>query len=134
VILLSSPDRHDRALAASEFAVPRLCDLSRSSAILSSADWAIACRIDGRATVGELARQSGIGLHDAVQRVTRLVRSGVCAIGAEAAPGHGDRWQPADVMAPLPRRVREVPRAVRPHTRPDLGLLQQVLDGLRALD
>jgi hypothetical protein len=132
VILLSSLDRHDRALTASEFAVPRLCDLSRSSTVLSSADWAIACRIDGHATVGELARQSGIALHDAMQGVTRLVRNGVCTIGAETVPGHGDRRPSAD--APLPRRVREAARVARPHERPELGLLQQVLDGLRALD
>ncbi len=134
MIPLNSLDRHDRALTVSEFAVPRLYDLSRSSAILSSADWAIVCRIDGHATVGELARQNGIALHDAIRTVALLVQNGVCAIGAEAPPGYGDRWPPAGVMPPLPRRARERARAARsPGARPDLRLLQQVLNGLKSL-
>ena len=41
----------------------------------------------------------------------------------------------ADALPLLPRRARETAQAVRPTAaRPDLGLLQQVLNGLKALD
>jgi len=131
---------------ASEFAVPRLCDLNRPSAVLSGADWALACEIDGLATVREVAGRSGIALDDATERVTRLIRAGLCTI-PEAAADPGDRQQqrqqrqqrqqpPSAAAAPLPRRVRETGRAA-PGTPPgqvrlDTRLLQQILDGLNA--
>ena len=129
-------------MIASEFAVPRLCDLNRPSAVLSGADWALACEIDGLATVREVAGRSGIALDDAIERVTRLIRAGLCMI-PEAAADPGDRQQqqqrqqpPSAAAAPLPRRVRETGRAA-PGTPPgqvrlDTRLLQQILDGLNA--
>ena len=127
-------------MIASEFAVPRLCDLNRPSAVLSGADWALACEIDGLATVREVAGRSGIALDDAIERVTRLIRAGLCTI-PEAAADPGDRQrqqrqQPSAAAASLPRRVRETGRAA-PGTPPgqvrlDTRLLQQILDGLNA--
>lgn len=40
----------------------------------------------------------------------------------------------ADALPLLPRRARENVQAVRPAARPDLGLLQKVLNGLKSLD
>jgi hypothetical protein len=118
-----------------EFAVPRLCNLRRSSAVLGRAEWALACRIDGRATVGELARQSGVALPDAIAGVTRLVTAGLCTLGTGAAPGHDDQPAAADVALPLPRRPREVGRVSAAAGTPvDFRLLQQVLNGLKSLD
>lgn len=133
MISLYSPGRHDQALAASEFAVPQLCELSSPSAVLGSAEWAIACQIDGLATVGELAGRTGIVLHDAMERVIRLVQAGLCTITAVAAPGRGN-WQPP-AGAVLPRRVSETAgAAARPASvRLDPGLLRRILDGLNSL-
>lgn len=64
----------------------------------------------------------------------RLVRTGACLVGAETA-ADGDGWPPAEAMPLLPRRARETARAARPAVaRPDLGLLQQVLNALKSLD
>ena len=119
-----------------EYAVPRLCDLSRPSVVLGQAEWAIACRIDGLRTVGELASRAGIEVRDAMERVGGLVRSGLCTITATAVPGHGDRRLSAGMAPPLPRRVRDTapPVTESPAAQLDLGLLRQILDGLRSLD
>jgi hypothetical protein len=114
--------------------VPRLCDLNRPSAVISAAEWAVACEIDGLATVREVAGRSGTAVDDAIERVTRLVQAGLCTISDEAAAGLRDHEPPAG--APLPRRVRETPVAppeALPRARLDGGLLQQILDGLNAL-
>ncbi len=134
MIPLDSRGRPGQALAASEFAVPRLCDLNRPSAVISAAEWAVACEIDGLAMVREVAGRSGTALDDAIERVTRLAQAGLCAISDVAAAGPGDRQPPPG--SPLPRRSRETPRAVAgapPRARLDAGLLQQILDGLNAL-
>jgi hypothetical protein len=134
VISLDSAGRHGQVLIASEFAVPRLCDLTRPSAVISAAEWAIACEIDGLATVREVAGRSGTALDDAMERVTWLVQAGLCAISGEAAAGLGAP-QPSP-GAPLPRRARETPGAAAgalPRARLDSGLLQQILDGIKAL-
>jgi hypothetical protein len=136
-IPLSWPDRHDQALITSEFAVPQLCHLKQSSAVLDSAGWAIACHIDGRVTVGELAERGDIPLHEAIGRVNRLITSGLCTVTAVAAPGYDDGWPSADSRLPLlPRRVPAAVRAAPESRRArlDLGLLRQILDGLNALD
>jgi len=101
-----------------------LCDLNRTSVVRGRAEWAIAAQIDGRATVGELAGRSGLGLHDALEGVTWLLRSGLCTIGAGRP------------VLPLPRRVRDSgrPAVELLGARPDPRLLQQVLEGLKSLD
>jgi hypothetical protein len=134
VILLDSSGRHGGALSVSEFAVPRLCDLDRPSAVLSAAEWAIACEIDGLATLREVAGRSGIALDDAMERVTRLVQAGLCTMPAVAPAGLGDRQPSTAAASPLPRRLRETGRAApAPPVRLDTGLLQQILDGLNGL-
>ena len=45
-----------------------------------------------------------------------------------------DRRPAADALSLLPRRARETVQVARPAARPDLGLLQKVLNGLKALD
>ena len=135
VIPVSSPVRRGQTRFVSEFDIPRLCDLDRSSVVLGRAEWAIACQMDGKASVGRLAGSSGIRVRDAVERVTRLVQSGLCTIDAAAIPDQGSQPPLDDVAVSLPRRMREVPRGVRPPlTRPDIGLLKRIRDGLSSLD
>ena len=65
----------------------------------------------------------------------RLVRTGACSADAETASAHGERRPSANLGPTLPHRVRETARAARPTAaRPDLGLLQKVLKGLKSLD
>jgi hypothetical protein len=45
-----------------------------------------------------------------------------------------DRRPAADALPLLPRRARETVPVARPAARPDLGLLQKVLNGLKSLD
>ena len=45
-----------------------------------------------------------------------------------------DRRPAADALPLLPRRARETVQVARPAARPDLGLLQKVLNGLKSLD
>ncbi|WP_300609399.1 hypothetical protein [Trebonia sp.] len=115
--------------------MPRLCDLHRPSAVLGSAEWAFACHVDGRATVGELTAASGVTLHDAIELVTRLIRAGLCTIIAVAAPALADGKPAGGAAPPLPRRVRQAVPSVADSlpARPDPGLLRQILDGLNSL-
>ena len=137
---MSAPVKYGQGLFVSEFDVPRLCDLNlcdlnRSPAVLGWTEWAIACQIDGRATVGQLAARSGIPVRDAVERVTRLVHGGLCTVDAGAAPGAGGQWPCDDHMPPLPRRVPDATLGTRPPlARPDSGLLKRILDGLNSLE
>jgi hypothetical protein len=130
-----------RVLVVGELDVPRLRDLSRPSAVLSGSEWAIACQIDGRVTVRELAGRSGISPRDAIRHVTRLVESGLCAIDAVPPPDPAQRRQSAGLEPPaypepaLPRRRRgTAPPAGPPRALPDLALLEQILNGLQSLD
>lgn len=45
-----------------------------------------------------------------------------------------DRRPGGDALPLLPRRTRETVQVARPAARPDLGLLQKVLNGLKSLD
>jgi hypothetical protein len=95
----------------------------------------MACQIDGQATVGKLAARSGIDLPDAVERVTRLVRTGLCTIDGGTASRYEDQRPPDHDITPLPRRVRDTALgSISMAARPDLGLLKRIMDGLNALD
>jgi hypothetical protein len=64
----------------------QLCDLSRPSAVLSRAQWAIACTIGRGLSAQDLAWQCGLALYEAIEGVGDLIRAGMCAISpAEAA-------------------------------------------------
>lgn len=66
-----------------------LRDLSQPCAVLSKEHWAVASRIDGNLSVRDLARECGIPLHDAIDRVCYLSRKGLCAprVPAPGDPG-----------------------------------------------
>jgi hypothetical protein len=56
-----------------------LRDLTQPCAVLSQEHWAIANRIDGSLSIRDLARECGIPLYDAIDRVCYLSRKGMCA-------------------------------------------------------
>jgi len=97
----------------------QLCDLAGPAAVLTRAQWAVACAIDGTRSVQDLAWQCGLALYDVIERVGGLVQAGVCAPcdPAETA-GPLAEWfgpgvagpatlpvlEPAEVLAPMPVR------------------------------
>jgi hypothetical protein len=67
-----------------------LRDLPHPCAVLSQEHWVIASRIDGSRSIRDLARECGIPLYDAIDRVCYLSRKGMCgARRPEAGPGVG---------------------------------------------
>lgn len=84
---------------------------------------AIARQIDGRATIGDLAWRNGIALHEAMQCVDDLARSGLCAVDRAGAP------------AALPRRCPQPPRPAGGGSWApvDPAVLRRVLRGLKRL-
>ncbi|HEX9624295.1 MAG TPA: hypothetical protein VF979_07960 [Streptosporangiaceae bacterium] len=67
-----------------------LRDLAQPCAVLSKEHWAVASRIDGNLSIRDLARECGIPLYDAIDRVCYLSRKGLCAarsLEAESAAG-----------------------------------------------
>lgn len=56
-----------------------LRDLPHPCAVLSQEHWAIASQIDGNLSIRDLARECGIPLYDAIDRVCYLSRRGMCA-------------------------------------------------------
>jgi uncharacterized protein DUF4388 len=70
----------------------QLCDLAGPAAVLTRAQWAVACAIDGTRSVQDLAWQCGLALYDVIERVGGLVQAGVCA-----------PCEP-EVLAPMPVR------------------------------
>ncbi|MGA2824532.1 MAG: hypothetical protein ABSF03_00245 [Streptosporangiaceae bacterium] len=81
---------------------PRLCDLTRSWAVVDREQWQLACRIDGHADVRDLAWLGGFALHDTMESVGRLARAGLCALSPRQA-------RPA-VSAPAASGVSAPPR------------------------
>ena len=56
-----------------------LRDLAHPCAVLSKEHWAMASRIDGNLSIRDLARECGIPLYDAIDRVCYLSGKGLCA-------------------------------------------------------
>ncbi len=65
----------------------RLRDLSRSAAVLSRTQWALACAIDGAASPQDLAGRCGLALYDAIENIGELVAAGLCWPDAAGPPG-----------------------------------------------
>jgi hypothetical protein len=64
----------------------QLRDLGRPSAVLSRAQWAIACTIGRGLSAQDLAWQCGLALYEAIEGVGELIQAGMCAAyPAEAA-------------------------------------------------
>ena len=102
---------------------PRLCDLSRSWAVLKPELWALAWQIDGRATVRDLAWRNGFALGDSMEWVGALIQAGLCTVAPPVvgAPAAGT---PAVVAPATTGAVREGPDSYerRPgRHRPRLG-------------
>jgi hypothetical protein len=143
--------RHDVPLEAR----PRLSDLDRAGAVVTREQWALADKIDGIASVQDLAWDNGFALHDTIEWVAGLVDGGLCTVSAPAqvtgtapeSPGSA-----ADLASPLPRRSRGA-TLPRPRRRPGragrpqepeqaaptpaipvgLDVLRDLLDGLKRL-
>jgi hypothetical protein len=67
-----------------------LRDLAQPGAVLSKEHWAVASRIDGSRSIRDLARECGIPLYDAIDRVCYLSRKGLCSglgLQADSTPG-----------------------------------------------
>jgi hypothetical protein len=93
-----------------------LRDLAQPGAVLSKEHWAVASRIDGSRSIRDLARECGIPLYDAIDRVCYLSRKGLCTgLGASA-----------NVLA-------DALRSAAPSQPPTTDQLRRVLEGLRRL-
>jgi uncharacterized protein DUF4388 len=134
---------------------PKLSDVRRTSAVVNREQWIVACRIDGRTSVWDLAWRNGFALSDTSERVGELVTAGLCTLvesgetGAAAAPG-----QVAPPARPALSPGRALPRRHRGAALPDKvaarllspdgtgppaapvhpDLLRRLLDGLRRME
>ena len=136
----------------------RLHDLGRSSAVVSRAQWALACAIDGAASAQDLAWRCGLALYEAIENLGELIAAGLCRPDSAEAPAppagplaewFGPVLPSAPPSAALPRRARPapvlpLPPVIAPQvSTADLGpmgfeitpaapdLLRRVLDGLK---
>jgi hypothetical protein len=94
----------------------RLRDLSRSAAVLSRTQWALACAIDGAASPQDLAGRCGLALYDAIENIGELVAAGLCwpdAAGPPEPPA-GLPEPPAGLPEPPARPLAEWPGPVPP--------------------
>ena len=147
--------RHDIPVAAR----PRLSDLDRGAAVVTREQWALARKIDGVASVQDLAWDNGFALHDTIEWVAELAERGLCTVGAPALVGGAapeSQQSPgsaADLASTLPRRSRGA-TLIRPKRKTDradaarkpekitptpavpvgLDVLHELLDGLRRLN
>lgn len=134
-----------------------LRDLADRRAVLTRAQWAVACHINGALTCWDLAWRCGLALSDTFEAVGALARAGLCAPGAEygAAPVRAAR--PTDTGAavqPIRPPATPIPELPAPPASltgdrdvdgdvakgaggqaaaPPLESLRRVLDGLRRL-
>ncbi|MFF3667826.1 DUF4388 domain-containing protein [Microtetraspora malaysiensis] len=76
---------------------PKASDLRGPLGIVEREQWMVACRIDGVATLRELAWRNGFALYDTVASVSGLVRAGLCTLLApeEAVPPQREEVRPA---------------------------------------
>ena len=79
--------RHDIPLEAR----PQLSDLRHHGTIVKREQWAVACKINGVATVRELAWRNGFALHDTIEWVGELVEAGLCTLLTSEATTMTDR-------------------------------------------
>jgi hypothetical protein len=100
------------------------------SAVLTREQWAVACHINGPMPAVELAARSGMSLADTLDCLGGLVWAGLCM------PVRVAERQQLPPRAPAAVRLAQAPgeltRVAQPGP-PPLGLLRQVLQGLRKL-
>jgi hypothetical protein len=108
-----------------------LRSLAPPSAVLTRDQWTVASHINGPVPAVELAARCGMSLADTVDCLGGLIWAGLCMpvrVGErqQLPPRVPDSAWPAQVPAELAMRVAQP-------TPPPLGLLRQVLHGLRKL-
>ena len=139
----------------------RLHELGHPSAVLTRAQWTLACAIDGTASPQDLAWRCGLALYQAIEDIGELIAAGLClpVPAAPPAPPAGPlaEWfgsvppsaGPVPPSAILPRRSRPAAVLAMPSvmaaqvsaadigpfgiemTPPAPDLLRRVLDGLK---
>lgn len=109
---------------------PRLSDLDGPGAVVTREQWALVRKIDGVASVQDLARDNGFALHDTIEWVAELAERGLCTVSAPAqvsdaapeSPGPPESPESpgsaADLASPLPRRSRGA-TLIRPKRKSD---------------
>jgi hypothetical protein len=99
---------------------PRLADLRQAWALVSREQWLLAAKIDGVATIGDLAWQNGLALHDTLEWVGELVSADLCALlsPAVAAPPEPDVAHPAHPLEATARDLLRDGAAVAPPPGP----------------
>jgi len=108
-----------------------LRSLAPPSAVLTRDQWTVACHINGPMPAVELAPRCGMSLADTVDCLGSLIWAGLCMpvrVGErhQLPPRVPDQARPASAPGELAIRVTQP-------TPPPLGLLRQVLQGLRKL-
>jgi hypothetical protein len=91
-----------------------LRDLPHPVTVLTQEHWAVASRIDGSLSIRDLARECGIPLYDAIDRVCYLSRKGMCAArAADAEPivggPSGSESLPAETVGASPALINTMP-------------------------
>jgi len=108
-----------------------LRSLAPPAAVLTRDQWTVACHINGPMPAVELAPRCGMSLADTVDCLGSLIWAGLCM-----PVRVGERQQlssPAAGSARPSRAPAELALRVAQPTPPPLGLLRQVLQGLRKL-
>jgi len=108
-----------------------LRSLAPPSAVLTRDQWTVACHLNGPMAAVELAARCGMSLADTVDCLGGLIWAGLCM------PVRAGERRQLPPRALDPARPSQAPaelalRAAQP-TPPPLGLLRQVLQGLRKL-
>ena len=98
--------RHDIPLEAR----PQLSDLRHHGTIVKREQWAVACKINGVATVRELAWRNGFALHDTIEWVGELVEAGLCTLLTSEARTMTDRGVAELASDPRAGRAAGAPR------------------------
>lgn len=98
---------------------PRRCPLSRPAAVIGAGQWAVAWLLDGRATVSDLARQHGLALYQAAERVGDLLEAGLCTLAPAPAIAPAPAFAPAPAIVPAPRIASAPSSSPPPADLPD---------------
>jgi hypothetical protein len=93
---------------------PGLTDLRHAWAVVSWEQWLLAGKIDGAATIWDLAWQNGLALHDTIEWVGEMVGEGLCTLlgRADSAWPEPDAGQPVRAHRPGAAKVPQSQAAV----------------------
>jgi hypothetical protein len=90
-----------------------LRDLATSRAVLTRAQWTVACQIDGTLTCWDLAWRCGLALSDTFEAAGALARAGLCAPGPGPGAGPVLAARPTSAVADItPARTLATPAPV----------------------